>query len=78
MILKENSLFGTIRGLSTTQKKVAVSGLRTIEPKFFRGLGERPSSKKKNDYLPNITILKKENISPEQITLVSSPKNKEK
>ena len=78
MILKENSLFATIRGFSNTQKKVAVSGLRTIEPKFFRGLGERPSSMKKNNNLPYLTILKKENISPEQINIVSSPKNKEK
>lgn len=49
MILKENSLFGTVRGLSVASKKMNVSGMRNIEPKFFKGLSyERPSSIKKN------------------------------
>lgn len=38
MLLKENSLFGASRGLSVASKKMNVSGLRNIEPKFFKGI----------------------------------------
>jgi hypothetical protein len=39
MLLKENSLSGTIRGHSVLPKKVSTFGLRSIFPKFLRGLG---------------------------------------
>ncbi len=39
MLLKENSLSGTIRGYSVATKKGYSSGLRSIVPKFLRDIG---------------------------------------
>jgi hypothetical protein len=65
MLFKENSLSGTIRGHSVVPKKVSTFGLRSMFPKFLRGLGEVHVSKKKNfndinEQTP--LLLKKENI----------------
>jgi hypothetical protein len=41
MLLKENSLSGTIRGQSVASKKFYTSGLRSIAPKFLRDVGDK-------------------------------------
>lgn len=48
MILRENSLSGSIRGLSIVSKKTNNSGLRSILPKFLSNIKETSPPKKKN------------------------------
>lgn len=59
MLLKENSLSGTIRGQSVASKKYYTSGLRSIAPKFLRDIGDKNVELKKNAYDSGITILTK-------------------
>lgn len=59
MLLKENSLSGTIRGQSVASKKYYTSGLRSIAPKFLRDIGDKNVELKKNVYDSGITILTK-------------------
>lgn len=76
MLLKENAMSGTIRGYSVAAKKSYTSGLRSIVPKFLRDIADSQEDRKKNAHEPTITVLTKENIKPQFVSVEPNKESK--